>query len=83
MLFSEVKVEEKNMTIDSYTKIILTIIALSTSILALKGIGIVPVANAKSDEIMKVQICDKYRCARVGNLEGKESANALLTIAIR
>ena len=71
------------MILDTYTKVILTIIAIATSTLALKGIGIVPTANAQSDKIMKVQICDKYRCARVGNLEGKESANALLTIAIR
>ena len=33
------------------------VIAIATSTLALKGIGIVPTANAQSDEIMKVQIC--------------------------
>ena len=71
------------MTIDNYKKVMLTVIAFTTSTIALKGIVIIPKANAQSDEIMKVQICDKYRCARVGNIMGKPDANALLTLAIK
>ena len=60
MLLSELKVEEETMTIDNYTKVILTVIALSTSTLALKGVGIIPTANAQSSGVQKVVICSKY-----------------------
>ena len=71
------------MIIDNYTKFIMTVIAGALVVIALEGTGIIATANAQSDDILKVQICDKYRCARVGSLEGKEKANALLTIVIR
>ena len=45
------------MTIDTYTKVILTVIALSTSTIALKGVGIIPTANAQSSGVQKVVIC--------------------------
>ncbi len=63
------------MIIDNYTKFIMTVIAGALVVIALEGTGIIATANAQSDDILKVQICDKYRCARVGNLEGKEKAN--------
>ena len=46
------------MTLDIYTKVILTVIALSTSTLALKGVGIIPSADAQSSSVQKVQICN-------------------------
>ena len=43
--------------IDNYTKVILTVIAVSTSLIALQGTGIVPRATAVGDHITKVAIC--------------------------
>ena len=51
--------------IDNYTKVILTVIAVSTSFLALQGSGVVPSATASS-EIQKVRICgEPHVCAKV------------------
>ena len=51
--------------IDNYTKVILIVIAVSTSFLALQVSGVVPSATA-SGGIQKVQICDKPdSCASV------------------
>ena len=46
------------MTIDNYTKVILTVIALSTTTIALKGVGIIPSADAQSKTTLKVAVCD-------------------------
>jgi len=45
------------MTIDTYTKVILTVIALSTSTIAFKGVGIIPTVNAQSSGVQKIAIC--------------------------
>ena len=71
------------MTIDNYTKVMLTVIAIATSILAFKGIGIIPTANAQTDKVMRVNICDPVNetvCARVGGLEGKGSGAVVLLV---
>jgi len=54
--------------IDNYTKIILTMIAFSTSFLALQGTGLIPSAKAEGDYLTKIAICDyEYptKCADV------------------
>jgi hypothetical protein len=58
MLLSELKVEEKTMTIDTYTKFIMTIIAGALLVIALKGTGIIPPAFAHSGGVHKIAICD-------------------------
>ena len=66
--------------IDSYTKIILTIIAVSTSIIALKGSGLIHTATAETEKIQKVAICDIFQpnvCADVSNVGTRE--NVLFT----
>ena len=71
------------MTIDKYTKVILTVIAIATSTLALKGIGIVPTANAQTDKVMRVNICDPVNetvCVRVGSIEGKSKGAVVMLV---
>ena len=74
------------MTIDNYTKVILTIIALSTSLIALRGIGIIPTASAQSDELLSVRICDPVNtsmCARVGSINADIGNEALSVFDMR
>ena len=63
------------MTIDTYTKFIMTIIAGALVVIALKGTGIIPMANAHSGGVHKIAICDASgkRCATVRSesLSGK------------
>lgn len=70
------------MNIDLYTKSVLTVIAISLSVIALQHS--IPEANATQDKLQKVVICDQHddRCARVGTAsrDGSESADALLTV---
>ena len=57
------------MTIDRYTKAVLTVIALSLAVIAVRSVPLVGMAQAQSDEPIKVQICDGFfsnRCAEVG-----------------
>ena len=56
------------MTIDNYTKFIMTIIAGALVVIALKGTGLIPTANAHSGGVHKIAICDKNGtfCAEVG-----------------
>jgi hypothetical protein len=54
--------------IDNYTRITLTVIALSTSFIALQGSGLIKTATAEGDHLIKVAICDyEYptKCADV------------------
>ena len=46
------------MTIDTYTKFIMTIIAGALVVIALKGTGIIPMANAHSGGVHKIAICN-------------------------
>ena len=55
------------MTTDRYTKVVLTIIAVSLATIALQHT--IPSAFAQSDQVVKVVICDPNSpstCARVG-----------------
>ena len=54
------RLEIKQM-IDNYTKVILTVIAVSTSFIAFKDIGFISSATAEGDHITKVAICS-YTC---------------------
>ena len=67
MLLSELKVEEETMTIDTYTKFIMTIIAGALVVIALKGTGIIPMAFAHSGGVHKIAICTEngIRCADI------------------
>ncbi len=69
------------MKIDLYTKSVLTIIAISLSVIALKIVT--PIAYANQQKIQKVVICDPItdRCARVGTASksGSEPVDVLLT----
>ena len=47
-----------NMGIDLYTKVILTVIAVSTSFIAFKDTGLVPSASAGNEKIHKIAICE-------------------------
>ena len=55
------------MTIDNYTKFIMTVIAGALVVIALKGTGIIPTATAQSNVVQKVQVCDETgsSCAAV------------------
>lgn len=71
------------MKIDLYTRLALTVIAISLSLIAVQGF--IPNAYANSKSIQKVIICDPQdyeRCARVVevNRNGKGSADVLFTI---
>ena len=46
------------MTIDTYTKFIMTIIAGALVVIALKGTGIIPMAFAHSGGVHKIAICN-------------------------
>ena len=45
------------MQIDNYTKFIMTVIAGALVVIALKGVGIIPTANAQSSGVQKIAIC--------------------------
>ncbi len=64
--------QEETMTIDTYTKFIMTIIAGALVVIALKGTGIIPTANAQSGGVHKIAICDSNgsRCAQI-DYEGR------------
>ena len=56
--------------IDNYTKIILTVIAVATSVIALQGTNLIKTATADGDQLIKVATCDyEYptKCADVIN----------------
>ena len=56
------------MHIDNYTKFIMTVIAGALVVIALKGTGIIPTANAHSGGVHKIMICDEDGdCANVGS----------------
>ena len=57
--------EEEEMQIDNYTKFIMTVIAGALVVIALKGTGIIPTANAHSGGVHKIALCsdDGSRCA--------------------
>ena len=46
------------MTIDTYTKFIMTIIAGALVVIALKGTGVIPTANAHSGGVHKIAVCN-------------------------
>ena len=50
--------EEEEMQIDNYTKFIMTVIAGALVVIALKGTGIIPTANAHSGGVHKIAICN-------------------------
>ena len=54
------------MTIDNYTKFIMTIIAGALVVIALKGTGIIPTANAHSGGVHKIAICSPSGNSCVG-----------------
>ena len=62
--------EEEEMQIDNYTKFIMTVIAGALLVIALKGTGIIPPANAHSGGVHKIAICDSNgsRCAEVDKM---------------
>ena len=53
--------------IDNYTKVILTVIAVSTSLIAFKDIGFISSATASGEKIHKITICNENgtRCAGI------------------
>ena len=53
--------------IDNYTKVILTVIAVSTSFIAFKDSGFISSATASGEKIHKIAICnqDGSRCATI------------------
>ena len=59
------------MTIDNYTKLILTVIAGALVVIALKGTGIIPTANAHSGGVHKIAICSENGKA-CANIVGKD-----------
>ena len=46
--------QEETITIDTYTKFIMTIIAGALVVIALKGTGVIPTANAHSGGVHKI-----------------------------
>ena len=64
--------EEKEIQIDNYTKFIMTVIAGALIVIALKGTGIIPTANAHSGGVHKIAICnsDGSGCAEI-DYEGR------------
>ena len=64
--------EEEEMQIDSYTKFIMTVIAGALVVIALKGTGIIPTANAHSGGVHKIAICNANgkKCATVNKKRG-------------
>ena len=64
--------QEETMTIDTYTKLIMTIIAGALVVIALKGTGVILTANAHSGGVHKIAICnsDGSGCAEI-DYEGR------------
>ena len=64
--------EKEEMQIDNYTKFIMTIIAGALVVIALKGTGLIPTANAHSGSVHKIAICnsDGSECAEI-DYEGR------------
>ena len=60
------------MLIDNYTKFIMTVIAGALVVIALKGTGIMPTANAHSGGVHPIAICNAYGsgCAKIDS-EGR------------
>ena len=52
--------------IDNYTKVILTVIAVSTSFIAFKDSGLVPSATASGEKVHKITICNEQGSKCVG-----------------
>ena len=50
----------------------MTIIAGALVVIALKGVGIIPTANAQSSGVHKIAICNKTgeRCAQIKEFKG-------------
>ena len=53
--------------IDNYTKVILTVIAVSTSFIAFKDSGLFPSATASGEKVHKIAICNEQgsKCTRI------------------
>ena len=69
---------------DNYTRVILTVIALSTSFIAFTVSGIVSSATAKGDHITKVAICSYANSNFCAEIEAHPiKGNVLKTSDIR
>jgi hypothetical protein len=67
------------MKIDFYTKAVLTVIAVSLAIIAIRAVPLIGPAVAQFDEPLSVRICDDFfdtRCANVDN-QGRLSVVAV------
>ena len=70
--------------IDNYTKVILTVIAVSTSFIAFKDSGLIPSATAEGDHITKVAICSYTNSNFCAEIEAHPiKGNVLKTSDIR
>jgi hypothetical protein len=70
--------------IDNYTKVILTVIAVSTSFIAFKDIGFISSATAEGDHITKVAICSYTNANFCAEIEAHPiKGNVLKTSDIR
>ena len=53
---------------DWYTTSLMTVIAVSLAVIALRGMNVIPDAGAQSEEIQKIALCDLAgRCVEVKN----------------
>ena len=57
--------------IDNYTKVILTVIAVSTSFIAFKDSGLISSATASGEKIHKIAICNERGSTCVKVSKGK------------
>jgi hypothetical protein len=70
--------------IDNYTKVILTVIAVSTSFIAVKDSGLISSATAEGDHITKVAICSYANSNFCAEIEAHPiKGNVLKTSDIR
>ena len=53
--------------VDTYTKVCLTVIAVSLAVIGLRGLPVIDPAWARSGDIHKIAICDDdgRRCAQI------------------
>ena len=65
--------------IDNYTKVILAVIAVSTSFIAFKDTGFIPSATASGEKVHKIAICnqDGSKCTSIRKI-GKWNYLAVL-----
>ena len=70
--------------IDNYTKVILTVIAVSTSFIALEDSGLISSAKAEGDHVTKVAICSYTNSNFCAEIEAHPiKGNVLKTSDIR